>query len=149
MLSVSFIETNVLRDCVWLVLFAWNDSGQSHQAWSEFSFPSQRQEDGCHFPHLFAVLCTFSSKSHWKMVTKAYVNQSSENVQDYPVSNAGRVMTILSHPYLSVASFCAGSLEFSVKHGFISVLLLYRFFCWMCVCGKLGLSVVRVRVQAV
>lgn len=130
--SVDHWNKNVLGHCAWFVLFAWTELGRSHHAWTEFSFPLQRQENGSHsscFSSTFSWQChsheengVTNVKSFWCwklcLVTGAL---ASPIPTSSCVRNAGTVMTILSIPQSKV--IYAGSLAFSVKPIFTLVLL--------------------------
>lgn len=126
-LSVSYVETKMCSDvCVWLVLSAWNVCVVAyikHEV--NFVFPVQKyKEDGCHFLHLFLLLIlrTFSPQCHSHRengcirlckpvisVKLTSLKTPLRGLEDHLycctnllcVRHAGRVTTILSHPYLS------------------------------------------------
>lgn len=148
--SVGHRNKNALGHCVWLVLFAWNDGGCSRRAWSKFSFPVAKERSWLTFSLtvLLLILRTYSSQSFEEngctSVCKPIVGVkltpglSGVLLQGLEVHkhrctnllcvwNAGRVTTILSHPYLSPKYLRAGSLAFPVKHIFSSALLVYMF----------------------
>lgn len=123
----------------------------SSMTWIFFPF-CKRQDDGClfFFCSLFMLLIsrTFSSQCHryeesgcnssrkpinsvkLKLSYRDFWGALASLCQPPPpcVRNAGRVTTILSHPYLS-PSFCVlVHWRSSVKHIVSSALLVYRFF---------------------
>ena len=176
-LSVSIIETKMCLDVVFGSCCSPGmtvDAHIKHEVNSLFFsfFAEARRWLFFFLPHLDAV--TFNAPSpHSVTVMKnmdaaGYFNRlsawksklclavmASIAVPESSVRYAGRVTTIFSHPYLSPSFGVLVSLACSAKkkkHIFSSALFSftgYFFFSRMCVCDELGLSVVRVGVQAV
>lgn len=90
------------------------------------------------------------AQSKFKLL-KGFLRSTSITATLLCFTNAGRVTTIWSHPYLSPSFHVLAHWHF-LWNTFFSVQrsLVYRFFSRMCVCEvELGLLVVRVGVQAV
>lgn len=157
-----------VRRFVWLVLLEWNDRGLSHQSmkWTFFSL-AKKQKDGCNFSFLTVLLFIFmhlllTASQLWRKMVAAIIRVT---LGCFPLRGFWGSLASLPRPpslemleqrrpsYLirtSVPSLLrADSLAFSVKHVHHFSAISLQVFSAECVCGELGLSVVRVAVQAV